>query len=141
MPQRRSSAHHKSNNFDVVGDDSDADVGIGMPTSSFTGLSKPKNAFDAVSRRSTAMSNDGLTEHGTPGQGSSATAKMSAGAGSGKLRRQNSNKVRNSNAEISGTNQLLQEASNEAITLSLDPHKGKKKKNAPRTLKPIDYQK
>ena len=60
---------------------------------------------------------------------------------SGKLRRQNSNKVRNSNAEMGGTNQLLQEASNEAITLSLDPQKGKKKKNVPRTLKPIDYQK
>ena len=42
---------------------------------------------------------------------------------------------------MGGTNQLLQDASNEAITLSLDPQKGKKKKNVPRTLKPIDYQK
>lgn len=35
----------------------------------------------------------------------------------------------------------MQEASNEAITLSLDPQKAKKKKAMPRTLKPIDYQK
>ena len=84
-------------------DDSDADVGIGLPSSSFTGMSNPKNAFDAVSRRSTAMSNDGLTEHGTPGQGS-AGVKMSGRTESGKLRWQNSNKVRNSNGEMGGTN-------------------------------------
>lgn len=118
-----------------------ANLGISMPSSSFGGLSNPKNAFDAISRRSTAMSNDGLTEHGTPGQSSAtgAAAKMASRGGSGKARRQNSNRV--SNGEMGGTNQLLQEASNEAITLSLDPQKGKKKKNAPRTLKPIDYQK
>lgn len=65
---------------------------------------------------------------------------MSSRGGSGKVRRQSANKIRHSNGEM-GTSQLLQEASNEAITLSLDPQKGKKKKNAPRTLKPIDYQK
>ena len=42
---------------------------------------------------------------------------------------------------MGGTNQLLQDASAEAITLSLNPQQGKKKKTAPRILKPIDYQK
>lgn len=141
-PGRRKSAQQRSTNVqDAARAEEEAEGGLGLPSSSFTGLSHPKNAFDAMSRRSTAMSNDGLTEHGTPGQGSTPGAKMSSRGGSGKLRRQNSNKVRNSNGEMGGTNQLLQEASNEAITLSLDPQKGKKKKNAPRTLKPIDYQK
>jgi hypothetical protein len=122
-------------------------LGIAMPSTSFAGLSQTqgKNGIDAISRRSTAMSNDGLTEHGTPGQGI-ATGKIPSSRGdSAKLRRQSSNKVRNSKdvplGEMGGPNQLLQEASNEAITLSLDPSKGKKKKNVPRTLKPLDYQK
>lgn len=42
---------------------------------------------------------------------------------------------------MGGTNQLLQDASAEAITLSLNPQQGKKKKAAPRTLAPLDYQK
>ena len=88
------------------------------------------------------MSNDGgLTEHGTPGQATQSAAKLKRGD-SAKVRRQSANKVRNSNGEMGGTNQLLQDASHEAITLSLNPQQqGKKKKAAPRTLKPIDYQK
>lgn len=79
-------------------------MGMAMPTSSFTGISNPKAAFDAISRRSTAMSNDGLTEHGTPGQGGTSAAKLPGGrADSSKAKRRDSAKLRNSNAEMGDT--------------------------------------
>ena len=50
------------------GEHDTSDVGSGLPMSTLAGLSSTKAAFDAMSRRSTAMSNDGgLTEHGAPG--------------------------------------------------------------------------
>lgn len=102
--KRRGSARRAGGDFQ---DDLEEDgLGMAMPTSSFTGIGNPKTAFDAMSRRSTAMSNDGLTEHGTPGQGTTSGAKIPGGrTDSGKVRRQNSiNKLRNSNAEMGATN-------------------------------------
>jgi len=48
--------------------------------------------------------------------------------GSGRYRRDSSKHLRSSNTEKS----ILQEASEEVITLSLDPKANKKKKNIPR---------
>lgn len=43
-------------------------MGGGFPAGTImAGLGNPKHGMDAISRRSTAMSNDGMTEHGTPG--------------------------------------------------------------------------
>ena len=66
---RRASAARQSAGKVRPGEhDATSDMGIGLPMSTLAGLSSTKAAFDAMSRRSTAMSNDGgLTEHGTPG--------------------------------------------------------------------------
>ena len=65
---RRGSAKQSAGRLQPVDHESASDLGMGLPMSSFTGMSNPKAAFDAISRRSTAMSNDGgTTEHGTPG--------------------------------------------------------------------------
>lgn len=85
VPKRGNSADRRQEGLD---DDAEDDIAMGFPASSFAGLGNPKTAFDAISRRSTAMSNDGgLTEHGTPGQGGTPGAKKPARAGSGKLHR------------------------------------------------------
>lgn len=65
---RRASAKQSAGKLRPVEHDPTSDMGIGLPMSTLAGLSSTKAAFDAMSRRSTAMSNDGgLTEHGTPG--------------------------------------------------------------------------
>ncbi len=103
--------------------------------------SELQSAFEAMSRRSTANSNFGASEQGTPGGLSAQTVpgkaedlNSSKRMGSqGRYRRDSAKQLRNSNTEKS----ILQEASEEVITLSLDPKAGKKKKQIPRQLKPL----
>ena len=84
-----------------------------------------KNINDAISRKSTAMS----TEHGTPGGYNTHSSRPASGKREGSQKR-----LRKTNTEKS----IHQEASEEVITLSLDPKVSKKKKNVPRQLQPIN---
>ena len=89
------------------------------------GLGTKKHVADAMSRKSTAMS-----EHGTPG----GVDQPRLGSGN-KMRgssRGSKKSLANSNTERSN---LFQDAEDELITLSLDPKASKKKK--PRNLKPL----
>jgi hypothetical protein len=71
------------------------------------------------------MSNNASTEHSTPGD----YKRLGSGAAA---RKDSVSKLKNSNSEV---NNLLQDAEEEAMVLSLDPKAAKKKK--PTKLKPI----
>ena len=99
----------------------------GISTASLAGMGT-KNALDGMSRKSTAMSNNQLSEHGTPAaQGGQIKRRNSS-----TKRKSSTNQLNNSQSERGN---LIQGASHEVLTLSLDPKAGKKKK--PRNLDPL----
>ena len=92
----------------------------------------PAGSFANMSRKSTAMSNDLLSETYTPQKNE--VKRVPSRTGSGRASRDGGARVQNSERG----SELLENASVEAITLSLDPKAAKKKKQFPRTLKPIE---